>query len=222
MELFPHVLCVMQEFGTAIVHQYYWPCVLGLVVHPTVHVCCKCMSTQQYVTCTYTFFSLQSSEWVVQFVVPPAHTYSLCRLITERQISQTLPSDACMFACVGQCTERCQRDYYLAVSHAWGFPLSLDRVVHLYYLIINNFLSDATTTSTNISVRGRVRIQKMKKKWKYSLYFTYRTPCPTDEAHQHTGVVALLGHTRHTITNGVLGVSVCVTFFRFLIFFERK
>jgi len=45
-----------------------------------------------------------------------------------------------------------------AVSHAWGFPLSLDRVVHLYYLIINNFLSDATTTSTNISVRGRVRI----------------------------------------------------------------
>jgi hypothetical protein len=37
--------------------------------------------------------------------------------------------------------------------------------------------------------------------------FPYCTPCPTDEAHRHTGVAALLGHTGHSITNGVLGVS---------------
>jgi hypothetical protein len=42
----------------------------------------------------------------------------------------------------------------------------------------------------------------------------------TDEAHQQTGVAALLGHTGHTGTNGVSGVSVCHTFFRF--FFHKK
>jgi hypothetical protein len=45
--------------------------------------------------------------------------------------------------------------------------------------------------------------------------------CPTDEAHWHTGEVALLGHTGHTITNGVLGVSVCHIFFTFK-FFSKK
>jgi hypothetical protein len=34
-------------------------------------------------------------------------------------------------------------------------------------------------------------------------------------------VAALLGHTGHTITKGVLGVSVCHIFFSF-IFFEKK
>lgn len=35
---------------------------------------------------------------------------------------------------------------------------------------------------------------------------------PTDKAHQHTGLPALIGHTRHTDTNGVLRVSVCHIF----------
>jgi hypothetical protein len=60
-----------------------------------------------------------------------------------------------------------------------------------------------------------------KKNWKHSLYFPYHTPCPTDEAHRHTGVAALLSHTGHTITNSVSGVSVCHIFFTF-IFFEKK
>ncbi|MFN9981840.1 MAG: hypothetical protein ACK53Y_18085, partial [bacterium] len=47
------------------------------------------------------------------------------------------------------------------------------------------------------------------------------TPSYTDEAHRHTGEVALLGHTGHTVTNGVLGVSVCHIFFSFK-FFSKK
>jgi hypothetical protein len=47
------------------------------------------------------------------------------------------------------------------------------------------------------------------------LFYPNCTPCPTDEAHRHTGEVALLGHTGHTVTNGVLGVLVCYIFFSF-------
>ncbi len=41
---------------------------------------------------------------------------------------------------------------------------------------------------------------------------TSLTTLSTDEAHRHTGGAALLGHTGHTVTNGVLGASVCHIF----------
>jgi hypothetical protein len=53
-------------------------------------------------------------------------------------------------------------------------------------------------------------------------YLPYCTPCPTDEANRHTRVAALLGHTRHTVTNGVSGVSVCHIHIFSPFFFEKK
>ncbi len=55
-----------------------------------------------------------------------------------------------------------------------------------------------------------------EKNWKHPLSYPNCTPSYTDEAHRHTGEVALLGHTGHTVTNGVLGVSVCLIFFSFI------
>jgi hypothetical protein len=52
--------------------------------------------------------------------------------------------------------------------------------------------------------------------------FPYCTPCPTDEAHRHTRVAALLGHTGHTITNGVLGVSVWHIHIFFTFILEKR
>jgi hypothetical protein len=44
-------------------------------------------------------------------------------------------------------------------------------------------------------------------------------PLSTDEAHRHTGVAALRGHTGHTITNGVVGSVGVSHFFVFFSFF---